>query len=168
MYKKNEAQRKKILRDNLVLTHLDSVKEFGEEIEKMKKARLEEKHRIVSHKSMEQHVKNSLDVIVLSMLYQEPMCGFDIIKTIVRNFDILLSQGTVYPLLYSLKKQGYLKAEMKPDNKTIVYFLTKSGMRFIEDKVREYVIAQKRILDLLVGGWILSDEEKASPSSQSL
>lgn len=106
---------------------------------------------MLSRESVERCVKKSLDVIVLSMLYQEPMCGFDVIKAIVRNFGVLLSQGTVYPFLYSLENQGYLKAEIRSDNKTKMYIPTESGKRFIKDRIKEYTTAQKKILDLVTG-----------------
>jgi DNA-binding PadR family transcriptional regulator len=103
---------------------------------------------IMSQDTMERCVKSSLDVIVLSLLQQEPMCGFDVIKTIVQRFNVLLSQGVVYPLLYSLKEQGYLTVEVKPDHKTRVYVPTEIGREFIKEKLMEYSAAQKRILDL--------------------
>ncbi len=103
---------------------------------------------VMSQDIIEECVKNSLDVIVLALLKQQPMCGFDIIKTIVQRFNILLSQGVVYPLLYSLKEQGYLGVELKPDRKTRVYVPTEAGEKFIEKRIKEYAATQKRILDL--------------------
>ncbi|MBU2560646.1 PadR family transcriptional regulator, partial [archaeon] len=107
---------------------------------------------VTSCKTMEHCVKSSLDVIVLSLLQQEPMCGFDVIKTIVQRFNVRLSQGVVYPLLYSFKEQGYLRTEIKPDNKTKVYILTKGGGAFIRKHREAYATAQKRIFDLTASG----------------
>ncbi len=103
---------------------------------------------VMSQDAMEQCVKSSLDVIILALLQLEPMCGFDVIKTIVQRFNVLLSQGVVYPLLYSLKEQGHLRVDTKPDHKTRVYEPTEVGRKFIGERLREYAAAQQRILDL--------------------
>lgn len=108
---------------------------------------------IVSRETVEQCVKKSIDVIILSILQKEPMCGFDIIKTIVHNFNVLLSQGTVYPILYSLKEAGYLETQVKPDNKTRVYIPTESGREHFQNKIRDYALAQERILGLMQENW---------------
>lgn len=107
---------------------------------------------VVSAESMEQSVKKSLDYVVLSLLVQTPMCGFDVIKTIVQRFNVLISQGTVYPILYSLQAKGYLTTELAPDNKTRFYVPTEAGRDYIKNKIREYIIAQEHILNLIVRG----------------
>lgn len=105
---------------------------------------------VVSAETLEQCVKKSLDIIVLALLLQRPMCGFDIIKTIVQNFNVLLSQGTVYPILYELKEKGYVRDEKKGDNKTRLYIPTEDGMEYMEKKIRDYLIAQDSIINLIL------------------
>lgn len=107
---------------------------------------------VITTESMEQAIKKSLDIIVLALLQQRPMCGFDIIKTIVQNFSVLLSQGTVYPILYSLKEKGYVDIVMRSDNKTRVYVPTEEGRKFMEEKIKEYILAQENILSLIGKG----------------
>ena len=107
---------------------------------------------VITTESMEQAIKKSLDIIVLALLQQRPMCGFDIIKTIVQNFSVLLSQGTVYPILYSLKDKGYVNIVMRSDNKTRVYVPTPEGRRYMEEKIKEYILAQENILNLIGKG----------------
>jgi DNA-binding PadR family transcriptional regulator len=107
---------------------------------------------VITTESMEQAIKKSLDIIVLALLQQRPMCGFDIIKTIVQNFSVLLSQGTVYPILYSLKEQGYVDIVLRPDNKTRIYVPTEKGRKFMEEKIKEYILAQENILSLIGKG----------------
>lgn len=67
---------------------------------------------------VERFVKNDLDTIVLALILERPMCGTDIIKTIHKNFNVLLSPGTIYPLLHSLEKKGLLKCEYEVKTKT--------------------------------------------------
>jgi len=107
---------------------------------------------VITTESMEQAIKKSLDIIVLALLQQRPMCGFDIIKTIVQNFSVLLSQGTVYPILYSLKEKGYVNIVMRSDNKTRIYVPTEEGRKFMEEKIKEYILAQENILNLIGRG----------------
>ncbi len=57
-------------------------------------------------------VKTFLNIIVLTMLQKEPSHGYTLITDIHKKFDVLLSLGTLYPLLYSLEKKkliGILK-----------------------------------------------------------
>lgn len=64
--------------------------------------------------------------IVLSLSQQHPVCGHDIIKIVFQRFNVLLSPGTIYPLLYSLEKKGVLKAEVKGSRRIKLYTAGKS------------------------------------------
>ncbi|HEQ77999.1 MAG TPA: PadR family transcriptional regulator [Euryarchaeota archaeon] len=98
---------------------------------------------------MEQSIKKALPIIILSMLKLKPMSGFDVIKSLVQNFNIFLSQGTVYPILYSMKEDGYLKVVIKSDNKTKLYVPTEKSDDYIERKIKEYLNAQKKIIGFI-------------------
>ena len=68
--------------------------------------------------SVQRFVKDELENIVLALVLREPMCGTDIIKTIHSKFNVLLSPGTIYPLLHDLEKKGLLKCEYGVKTKT--------------------------------------------------
>jgi DNA-binding PadR family transcriptional regulator/sulfur relay (sulfurtransferase) DsrF/TusC family protein len=68
--------------------------------------------------SVQRFVKDELESIVLALVLREPMCGTDIIKTIHNKFNVLLSPGTIYPLLHDLEKKGLLKCEYGIKTKT--------------------------------------------------
>ena len=68
--------------------------------------------------SVQRFVKDELESIVLALTLREPMCGTDIIKTIHSKFNVLLSPGTIYPLLHDLEKKGLLKCEYGVKTKT--------------------------------------------------
>ena len=70
-------------------------------------------------------VKSFLDIIVLSMLKQSPSHGYAIIADIHKQFDVLLSPGTLYPLLYSLEKKELITIEQ--DGRRKNYILTEKG-----------------------------------------
>jgi len=72
----------------------------------------------IPDESVEKYVKDSLETIVLALILNKPMCGTDIIKTIHKEFDVLLSPGTIYPLLHSLEEKGLLTCEYQVKTKT--------------------------------------------------
>lgn len=92
----------------------------------------------ISEEVVEEFVKKNLTSISLSILYQEPMCGYDIIKTLSRRYHVFLNQATVYSTLYSLEKAGILKNETMPDNKTKVFILTDEGRSIAKNKLRDF------------------------------
>lgn len=98
-----------------------------------------------SKKDMEDRVKKSIDFIVYSILQNNSFCGFDVIKNIIQHFNVFLSQGTVYPILYDLSEKGYLSAEIQPDNKTRVYTVTDEGKKYFDKKMKSYIDAQERV-----------------------
>ena len=63
-------------------------------------------------KRKEKIVKDLLDTIILSFLKGQPKCGYDILAFVHKEFQVLLSPGTLYPLLYSLERDGILKKEL--------------------------------------------------------
>jgi len=62
----------------------------------------------ISFDSAKKMVKDNLKAIILVLLNRRAMCGSEIIGTIHMEFNVLLSPGTVYPLLHSLHKQDLL------------------------------------------------------------
>ena len=53
--------------------------------------------------------KGLLDMIILQFLDQEPMHGYQVITKIRKNFGVYFGPSTVYPLLGSLEKKGYVR-----------------------------------------------------------
>ena len=65
----------------------------------------------LSADSIEKMVKKNLETIILTLAQRKPMCGTDIMKTIHLEFNVLLSPGTIYPLLQSMEEKGLLAFE---------------------------------------------------------
>jgi DNA-binding PadR family transcriptional regulator len=95
----------------------------------------------VSNEAIERFVKNDLETIVLALILNKPMCGTDIIKTVHKEFNILLSPGTIYPLLHSLEEKGLLKCEYKV--KTKLYKPPEGAEPRIRSILNEHVQASK-------------------------
>ena len=90
------------------------------------------KNMINCHGEKEMHAKLTkglLGMIVMGLLSQEPMHGYQLIIKIRKTFGVSFGASTVYPFLERLEKKGYLKSEWKmtstrPQKK---FSLTKDG-----------------------------------------
>ncbi|TFH24515.1 PadR family transcriptional regulator [Candidatus Bathyarchaeota archaeon] len=49
-----------------------------------------------------------MDLIILQFLSNQPLHGYEVITKIRKNFGIYFGPNTVYPLLGSLEKKGYV------------------------------------------------------------
>jgi len=73
--------------------------------------------------------KGLLDMIILQLLDEQPMHGYQIIQKVRKTFGVYFGPSTVYPLLSTLEKKGYLKSiwNMDSERPRKVYQLTKEG-----------------------------------------
>ncbi len=78
------------------------------------------------------------------MLKESPSHGYGIIADIHKRFDVLLSPGTLYPLLYSLEKQGLISIEQ--DGRRKNYLLTEKGMIQADRVISTYSTNMRDIL----------------------
>ena len=52
----------------------------------------------------ERIIKSFMDIIILAELRNGSMSGYDVISFIHNKFNLLVSSGTVYSMLYSLER----------------------------------------------------------------
>lgn len=95
---------------------------------------------------LEKSVKKHLEIISLSILHQNPMCGYDLIRTIYLRYHTFLSQGTVYPLLYSLESKGLVSVAEPVSSHSKVYALTDEGRRVAEGMINDFISSQRYLL----------------------
>jgi PadR family transcriptional regulator PadR len=88
-------------------------------------------------------IKGSTVSMILSVLRDGDLYGYEIIKSIkARSEDALnLGEGTVYPILHRLEKKGYLssrweKQQGAPDRK--YYSITESGIKLLGREMDEW------------------------------
>lgn len=79
-------------------------------------------------------LQGTLDMLILKSLQLEPMHGFGISLRIAQlSKDVLLvEQGSLYPALYRLEDQGWIKSEWgvsENNRKAKFYSLTAAGRR---------------------------------------
>jgi PadR family transcriptional regulator PadR len=79
-------------------------------------------------------MKGLLDLIILQFLNTQPMHGYQVITKIRKNFGVYFGPSTIYPLLSTLEKKGYIDSEwnMNFDRPRKVYKLTSSGLEMLE------------------------------------
>ena len=70
-------------------------------------------------------VKSFMDILILEEINSNAMSGYDVISFIHKKYDILVSAGTVYSLMYSLERDGLLEAAFTKRRR--VYTLTEKG-----------------------------------------
>jgi len=77
--------------------------------------------------------KGLMDMIVLQLLKNEPMHGYQIITSIRKSFGVYLGPSTVYPMLGTLEKKGYVKSQwnMTSERPRKVYALTADGQSLL-------------------------------------
>ena len=73
--------------------------------------------------------KGLLDLIILQLVSTQPMHGYEVITKIRKNFGVYFGPSTVYPLLNTLEKKGFVKSEwnMNSDRPKKIYKLTNGG-----------------------------------------
>ena len=88
-------------------------------------------------------LQGTLDMLVLKALQLEPMHGWGITERIEQWSEQVfqLGQGTLYPALYRLERQGLIKSEWKvtANNRRARYYaLTKDGRRYFADELAQW------------------------------
>jgi PadR family transcriptional regulator PadR len=78
--------------------------------------------------------KNLLDMIVLQILNQQPMHGYQIITKTRKTFGIYFGPSTIYPLLTNLKKKGYLNSlwDMTAEKPRKIFTITSIGKNILK------------------------------------
>jgi DNA-binding PadR family transcriptional regulator len=99
---------------------------------------------------IESMVKKNLEMIVLSILKTHPMCGQDIVKEIFRQYQVFISQSSVYTILYSLKEKNILEAStIKGDLRSKVYIPTEKGNEIMNAMLDDFVFSIEHLLAVL-------------------
>ena len=88
-------------------------------------------------------IRSSTGLLILTLLRDRPMYGYEILMTLENrgNGDLKFKQGTLYPLLYRLKREGWLKPkwETPPQGKKRkVYSLTTAGRKVQRARLKEW------------------------------
>jgi PadR family transcriptional regulator PadR len=100
-------------------------------------------------------LQGTLDMLVLKALQLEPMHGWGITERIEQWSEsvLQLGQGTLYPALYRLERQGLIRSEWKVtgNNRLARYYsLTRGGRRHLSDELVQWR-RMSRAVNLVLG-----------------
>ena len=94
-------------------------------------------------------IKTFMDVLIVAELQDKPLSGYDIIGLVHKRFNVLVSSGTVYSLVYSLERKGLVAANL--ENRKRVYNLTDKGKQTLETVGRAHGEINGLVQNLISG-----------------
>jgi transcriptional regulator len=88
-------------------------------------------------------VQGTLDLLLLKILALEPLHGWAISQRLsqISKDDLRVSDGSLYPALYKLEQEGWIRAEWKTSElgrRAKFYSLTASGRRKLEAETEQW------------------------------
>lgn len=88
-------------------------------------------------------LQGTLDMLVLRALQLEPMHGWGITERIEQWSErvLQLGQGTLYPALYRLERQGLIRSDWRTtehNRRARYYSLTREGRRRLNDELAQW------------------------------
>jgi transcriptional regulator len=105
-------------------------------------------------KDKDELLQGTLDMLVLKALQLEPMHGWGITERIEQWSEsvLRLGQGTLYPALYRLERQGLIRSEWRvtENNRRARYYaLTARGRRHFDEELAGWR-RMSRAIDLVL------------------
>ena len=102
-------------------------------------------------------MKGSTVILILTLLEQKPMYGYEMSKVMEKNSDGVLSlkEGTLYPILHTLESDGMVHSywsEGDGERKRKYYEITPEGKKYLQDKKQEWVTFRTAVDHVLGGG----------------
>jgi PadR family transcriptional regulator, regulatory protein PadR len=99
-------------------------------------------------------IRSCTDLVILALLRDRPRYGYEIIISLSDRGDAELKfrQGTLYPLLYRLEREGWIRAQWETPpsgKKRKVYSLTAEGKKVLRERTEEWVRFTKSVNSIL-------------------
>ena len=108
-------------------------------------------------KRITQMRKGILELAVMGVLYHERHYGYSLVRVLCADASISLKEGTVYPILARLDRDGLVRSEwvesaQGPPRK--YYALTSSGRQLFDELSREFAL----LVSLVQRKWTSPDK----------
>ena len=97
--------------------------------------------------------KGLLDLCVLSFLIDKDMYGYEIVQSISKSIEV--SEGTIYPILRRLSKEGYFETYIVESNEGPArkyYRITALGIEFYKKQLNSWEKLKKCMDSILKRG----------------
>ncbi|KAA0547173.1 PadR family transcriptional regulator [Bacillus sp. BGMRC 2118] len=101
-----------------------------------------------------QLLKGILDGCVLAVIEKEPVYGYELSQKLMKVGLSDVSEGTIYPILLRLQKNGLIRGEMRPSESgpnRKYYFLTEAGLEALTIITEEWNQISQPVGELLKG-----------------
>jgi PadR family transcriptional regulator, regulatory protein PadR len=103
--------------------------------------------------------KGILELAVMGVLYHERHYGYSLVRVLCENGSISLKEGTVYPILARLDRDGLVRSDwvesaQGPPRK--YYALTSSGRQLFDELSREFAL----LVSLVQRKWTVPDKSE--------
>lgn len=100
-------------------------------------------------------LKGSTTMLVLNLLVEENMYGYQMIKALSKKSQNIfeLKEGTLYPILHSLEEKKLINSywDEVAGKKRKYYSITKEGKSYLKDRKEEWKIFSNGINSVLGG-----------------
>ena len=88
-------------------------------------------------------LKGNTDTLLLALLQDEPMYGYQIVKEVNQrsNGYFAFKEGTLYPALHRLERAGLIKGRWEDTPNSVrrrYYLITAKGRQALADRMREW------------------------------
>lgn len=88
-------------------------------------------------------LKGTTGLVVLAVIAEQDMYGYQITQTVKARSDsaLVLNEGTLYPILHSYEKNGYLesyKNECESGRERKYYRITTKGKLYLQTHLEEW------------------------------
>jgi PadR family transcriptional regulator PadR len=80
--------------------------------------------------------KGLLELCILNLLRDEPVYGYEIVKRLTGAPELVISEGTIYPILSRLKREKLVTTTLRESDKGPVrkyYSLTAAGRKRVDE-----------------------------------
>lgn len=94
--------------------------------------------------------KGSLEICVLSLINKKDSYGFEIVEKISEYIEV--SEGSIYPLLRRLTKEGHIQSYIQESNEGPArkyYSLTDTGKEYYQDILKQWKIFNQNVNKLI-------------------
>lgn len=98
--------------------------------------------------------KGSTNTLLLSLLSEEPMYGYQITQELQQRSEgyFEMKEGLVYPALHQMEQDGLLRSEWRSvagSRRRKYYFITDKGRKALANSVAEWTTFTEKLMEVL-------------------
>jgi len=100
--------------------------------------------------------KGSTDTLILSLLSERPMYGYQIARELERRSEgyFEMKEGLLYPTLHRMEREGLVRSEWRAVSgarRRKYYFITERGRKVLANSVAEWMTFIERLMQVIGG-----------------